>query len=517
MASTDAELARPGHSPGQWLLNVGTGYVDAATGAVVYLLLTPLLVRHLGLEVYGIWVLSHAIASYLNLFDLGLGEAQVRFHSRYAARGRDDLVRRLIGSIAAAMLVAGALAALTGAVVTMLPYERVFEVSSALAGDLRVVMLVLAAQVLVAIPASVLDDVYEATERFDVRNARSIALRLAAAGAIVLLVRQECGIVALALVGLITTCVELLLDVLILRRLQPGLMRVRVGFQPRIWARIRHFTVWASIDDLLAEASSYVDEILLAVFLPIALLTPYALAGSLSGAILLAIHPIVVTLFPRAVALHARRNLAVLRKLLLLGCKGLTAIIAPAVLFLSMFGQVTLEWWVPEGAAATSLPLIALLALDAAVSVFLWPASIVLAACGRVRLVVLLTVLEIVLEVTLMAVLTPQFGLVGVACACLIANTAVGLLIELPAAARLIGMPLVTLWWSTVPRLALALVPAAGVAWCLQRWLAPADLAELSITACAIAVIYFLGFWLVGSSPAERREVSALWRQARGD
>ena len=60
----------------RWLLSVGLGYAEIAVGAVIFIVMTPLLVSRLGAEAYAVWVLGHAIAAYLRMFDLGLDVEQ---------------------------------------------------------------------------------------------------------------------------------------------------------------------------------------------------------------------------------------------------------------------------------------------------------------------------------------------------------------------------------------------------------------------------------------------------------
>jgi len=68
-----------------------SGYARDVVEAVVFLLVTPLLISVLGLEQYGIWSLLWAVLGVLNLLALGLGPSVVKFVAD--ARGRGDVGR----------------------------------------------------------------------------------------------------------------------------------------------------------------------------------------------------------------------------------------------------------------------------------------------------------------------------------------------------------------------------------------------------------------------------------------
>ncbi|HYP19597.1 MAG TPA: hypothetical protein VEY08_05935, partial [Chloroflexia bacterium] len=76
----------------QFLKNSISGYVSSATMIAIGLLLTPLLVRQLGHQAYGVWVLVTSLAIYLTLLDLGVADAVTRYVARArAVHDRDQV------------------------------------------------------------------------------------------------------------------------------------------------------------------------------------------------------------------------------------------------------------------------------------------------------------------------------------------------------------------------------------------------------------------------------------------
>src|SRR5688572_8738829 len=246
----------------QWLLNVASGYADLAVGGVIFILLTPLFIRYLGVEGYAVWVVSHTITFYLHFLDLGFGSAQVRFHAQLAARGELDDVARLTRTTAISLLVSGLVATIVGLGVALGPASWWIDTSPAFETDFRTVLVLLVINLMVAFPASVLDNLYDGLQRFDIQNARSIVLRLITASAQVVLLMQGHGLVALAALELAMSCLLLVVDGVLLNRLMPGLLRLRLVFDNAMWQRMRSFALWDSLDDLLVEGTPKLNNLL---------------------------------------------------------------------------------------------------------------------------------------------------------------------------------------------------------------------------------------------------------------
>ena len=74
-----------------------------AVGMVIPFFLTPIVVRTLGATAYGVWILAVSTVAYLNLLDLGLRSAVIRFVSKADAQGK---IEDAGNAIAAAIMTA---------------------------------------------------------------------------------------------------------------------------------------------------------------------------------------------------------------------------------------------------------------------------------------------------------------------------------------------------------------------------------------------------------------------------
>ena len=500
----------------RWLRNIGFGYAETAVAGLIYVVLTPFLIDRLGTEAFAVWLISNAITFYLGFLDLGFGEAQVRFHARFAALDKTALVKHLVATTSISLLLAGVAAAVIGLTIALGMPTSWLELSSELETDFRVVLGILAVNFLIAFPASALENVYEGAQRYDLLHLRSIGLRIVELLVLLLLVSQGHGVVVLAAVDLATTCLGLLIDLFLVNRLVPGLLKLPMRFDARLWRRIRPFALWASIDEILAEGSANLDEILIGVLLPLSLLTPYAVCLAVAGLVPLAVRPIVDTFFPLAAGLHARKQDADIGRLLFAGTKLTLIVAAPLAVFLCVFGATAVHLWIPSISSDVSDALVVILAINCLFSAYLWTSTIILMAVNRIRLIVVITAVEMVVEVVMIVALAPRFGLIGVAIAGLCANVAAGAAIELPIVVRLLHYPIGSFLAATLGRTIIACVPSAIVALALRQVMEVPGWTFLAGAAFAVAVSGLAGFAFVGTTAAERAQLREVWRELRG-
>jgi len=112
--------------------SIGTRGVSIVVGLVTL----PLMLRYLGTELYGLWVVLTSFATLLVFADLGLGQGVV--NGIAAAEGKDQ--RRKIASLVASafymlVVVAFVVGCIFAGVYTLVPWDEVFNVRSASAAE----------------------------------------------------------------------------------------------------------------------------------------------------------------------------------------------------------------------------------------------------------------------------------------------------------------------------------------------------------------------------------------------
>ena len=74
-------------------------YINLIISTIIPLLYTPIMLRILGQEEYGLYSLSNSVISYLTLLNFGFGTAIIRFISKFRIEGDHDKIEGVTGLI----------------------------------------------------------------------------------------------------------------------------------------------------------------------------------------------------------------------------------------------------------------------------------------------------------------------------------------------------------------------------------------------------------------------------------
>lgn len=112
--------------------SVATGVLAKGALLLSALLVTPLVLRYLGKEGYGLFVTITAVVSWLQLSNLGIGAGLQNSLTEAVAKGSAEQQRALVSTAFFAIIAITAVLCITcGAALAWLPWERVFPASDA--------------------------------------------------------------------------------------------------------------------------------------------------------------------------------------------------------------------------------------------------------------------------------------------------------------------------------------------------------------------------------------------------
>src|ERR1700692_3753983 len=167
-------------NPRRFALNVGMNWIAMAVSMVVPFFLTPFVIRSLGVTAYGIWILAVSTVSYLNVLDLGLRSAIIRFVSKAEAQGKPEDATSTIGAaLWVRLLISSGVAILS--IILALAFPHLFKVPPDMQRAAQITVLMCALGVAITLVSGVFGAVLAATHRFDVLSSISAVQTLARA------------------------------------------------------------------------------------------------------------------------------------------------------------------------------------------------------------------------------------------------------------------------------------------------------------------------------------------------
>lgn len=386
--------------------------------AAMQLACTPLFIRVLGVESYGLIGFALTLTALLQVMDLGLAPTINRMLSRFAAGHEDandarDAARTLeIGSCVTAAIVALLLAISAGAI------ARVWLRDATLGdAELRRALMLMAVTIAAQLPATYYQSALLGVRRaYEMNVARAVAATLAMGGAALVVTTVSASVTAYFAVHAIVA----ILHVAVLRWLFWRSMPEGAGarFRPDVLRTAWKFTAAMTAITIGGVVVTQVDRLIVIRLVPLEQFGYYALAWTVAGGLAVITLPAMNTLFPRFSGTFAAGDAAQLRAAYHDGAQLLSVLLLPTAAVVALFANPILNAWTGNATVARhAAPLVTLLAAGMALNGLMHAVYALQLAAGETRLALRLTIVQVVVIVPVVTFLAWRYGALGAACA----------------------------------------------------------------------------------------------------
>lgn len=490
--------------------NVAASYMGTVAEGVVFVLLTPFLVRMLGLAGFGLWTLAAALADWMQLFDLGLREAVMKYTAAHQARSEAVGVRRLAETALFVYAILGGIVAAAVAGVAWLGAPLLVADAEAL-DTLRAALLVLGISTALSFPAGLAGSVLEGLSRFDLLNlfrTGHAALRLVL---VVIALQFDTGVIGVAVAELVARLALHAARWSAIRKSYPELLPRPVPHRGD-FARLFGFGIWNALRQGTEVMAARLYEPVLAMFAGLPSVGAFYAGRRVATMPAEAIVPMAGVLFPLASELDADGRVATLRQTLLKTTKFALMLALPVAMVLSMGAAPIQQNWLGNRApeAEDVMQVFAVVFLVVAANM---PAESMLLGLGHARLLALCGLAQTGLTLAVGVPLTRLSGAVGLAFGALVAVVAGQALIQMPLAAIRCGVPLQHFLRKAIVPPILAAAPVAAGMYGLRDILAFGGLASIAAWVSGALGSYGALCWWLGLDAEERRFVRSQIRR----
>jgi O-antigen/teichoic acid export membrane protein len=450
---------------GQFFRNVVVNWLAMLMNMLVPFFLSPFTVHHLGLALYGVWVLVISSVVYFNLLDLGLRNAVVRFVAKAHASGdHDEAVR--VASTAVWMRVAIGLLIFLLAALLAFVFPHIFSILPSLYLQVRLTVLLTALGIAMTLIFGITGAILSAIHRFDLISSVTTVRALVRAGGFVWLLSHGHGIVWLAgweltvavLVGVAQSCLCL--------REYPELRRgfgiLHMETARKIWL----YGSYASLITLAGAVLYYSDNVVVGAMLGVTTVTYYAIAGNLSASAREVVSALSSTFTPMASSLEAVGKNEQLRRLLVQGTRASLLVYLPIACVLAIRGQSFVNLWMGREYGQTAGVILKILILNHVLTTANVTSCGIAYGMGKHRPLVIWAIIEAVLNLALSVVLARQIGIYGVAWGTAIAGGICNLMFWPRYISRLVPIdPWEYIWSAWLPAFAAVIPFLLGCYW----------------------------------------------------
>lgn len=441
-----------------------------AAQVVVAFALAPVVFRGLGDDRYGVWSFAESVIAYLMLFDLGVASALVRFVPRLMAQHDQAGVNRVFSACLAFFASAALVAGLVGGAVMYFVADHL-KVPDEMRGEVRIVLLAVAANFVAVLPLSVFPTMLEGLNAFTAKTMTRTTILILRIPATLWVIRGESPLLGLIVLLSVSNLVESAAMAALVFRRVPGLRFVPRQVDRATLRMIRGYSIDAFVVMIAGRLSYNTDALVIGAMLNAAAITPFSFAYRLIDQSRSLLRQCTTTLTPAISASEARGDLAAVRGYFLHGTRLVLYFALPLQAALFILGKRFLSVWLPDsGVADAAGPTLWVLAGTLSFTIAQSAAARVLYGTGHIRQFARAALAEGVANLVISMMLVRPLGIVGVAWGTAIPHV-VFCVFTVVYASRLIGVRPGEYLRAWAAPLALTLLPTAvGL---LRVWTVP--------------------------------------------
>jgi O-antigen/teichoic acid export membrane protein len=506
-APVSARPQSPGHAR-----NIVSNWATYLISGAISFFLSPFIVRHLGNSAYGVWVLLVSLTGYLGFLDLGIRGAVTRYIAKFHSQGEHEESSRTISSACGLFSSAGLLSLVAAFLFAVIVVPH-FKLPPGYYRTAQFVVLIAGANVALSLISGVFGGLLVGLQRFELHNSIALSVMCLRAVATVLALLHGYGLVSLALIQLGSTVVELILGIFLSRRLYPEVQIAFDKFDRAHVALIFSFGVFAFLLQISNYLIYYTDALVIGTFLPVGMITFFAIAGNLTIYARELVGGFSRTMTPLASKLEAETGHNSLQETTLRSARYCTLLMLPIFVTFMLRGHLFIALWMGPSYADLSGRVLWILSLPWFVGASASVSASVILGIGRHKKVVPVALAEGFGNLILSIILAKPLGVIGVAWGTTIPNIAVSLLFWPWYIRKVLGIPLRQYVWSNWIVPVAAVLPFAGCTYLASRFWPAHNLFGFFVQVACLLPAALLGIWLLGLSREERK---AYGRQIAG-
>lgn len=403
----------PTAKPPSFLKNLASFYGTDLVMVAVFLLLTPMLLRHFGAVRFGAMAIADSVLGYLGLLNLGLQPSVTRFVAEAQAQGRHDRSNQLMSTAFALFTVLGGIGALVACVLAW-NAEALFHLDASVAVECATFIAIKGVELAVMLPLGVYSAAnYGVGNMVNMNVIRSFGGVVEVASVLVI-VYLGGGLVAFSLAALANTVLGGLLQRVAMRKVLPQMQIAPRHVRRDTAKELLSYGSFYSLDAVIVLLVMKSDELVIGTSLGAASVAAYSVASKTVNATLRGVARLSQPLIPEFSAAAARGEMDEIRRRFMRLMDASLAMSAGAAIVFGLFGHTLITGWLhlaPEELPQGVIWCFALFLLTVSpISV----ASPYIGAVGLLPKLALIGIWEGLANLALSLILVRYLGLTGV-------------------------------------------------------------------------------------------------------
>ncbi len=453
----------------------------------------PFIIRTLGNEMYGIWILIGTLLSYMGLLDLGIFSGVQRFISRGISKERGDEINIVVNTSLGIFALAGIVIIVISVFASGLVY--LFTNDANLMLICQRIMLFMGIAFGVSFPLRVFEGILAGFMRHDIAAVSSSLAFIIQSCLIVLFLHSGFGILSMAVIASCTMLAQYMAQYFLARKVYKGLKLSSSFFRKNMVRELFGYGVYGFITQIAGMLRLRTGNIVIAAFLGLSGVTFYSVATRFLDYFDSLVVNALGFSTPLFSQIEGAGDLESLKKSFI----GFTE----ASIFLCVFigsclifyGHPFIIRWLGEE-FETSYYILLLLIIPTTISLMLGSSTRLLFGISKHRFFSFIAIAEGVLIACCILVVTRSIGIYGVAIGAGAPLLVTRLVIVSIYVCRQIGLSLSQFYVKILSATLKALIPCLAYYLCIREFLS-ASYARLAIAVLGQAAVYLILGWFL--------------------
>lgn len=373
----------------------------------------PLLVKHMGVERFGILTLAWVVIGYLSLLDMGLGRALTKLVAEKLGSGLEETIPSLIWTALVIMCSLGVVIAVIAMVLSPLLIKDVLNIPAELKHETISTFYLLSGSVPIVIISVAFRGVLEAHQRFDIINGIRIPLGIYSFLAPLAVLPFSINLFFIVLILVIGKLVGLLIQFIFCLRVVPSLKHA-ITFKSSNAVMLFKFGSWMTVTNIISPLLIYADRFFIGSLISVTAVAYYATPVEMVLKLLMISGALTGVLFP-AFSTSFETDPKRSEKLFQRGVKYVFLMIFPFSLLIVTFAHEGLNLWLGMEFSENSTVVLQCSAAGVLLLCLGQVPFAMIQGAGRPDLTAKLHFIELIIYIPVLVLFTKTYGINGVA------------------------------------------------------------------------------------------------------
>lgn len=384
-------------------------------GILVALVLTPYIIGHIGIKMFGIWAIVGVLTGYFGLLDFGIETSFVKYISEFYTKRDYKKINQVVNTGFIFYSIFAMVIIISGFFVISL-LLNLFNIPQELYGEARFVFLLGIIVFAISNAVSPFGAIQGGLQRMDITNKISIAISIPMIIGTVFFLESGYGLPGLMVNNAIILVISRIINIIIAFKILPGLRFNPFLFSKGMLKKLFGFGYklqFAKIADIITFQTG---RLLIAYFLNIGLVGFYQLGEAITQKIREVSLLLVSAILPAASEMDAKQEKEKLQELYIKGSKYLIFVSFPLVFFVIASAHLIMLIWMGPGYEKSAC-VIQLLAIGYLVNLVCGVGVSLGAAVGKPQFQMKAAIITAISNIILSIILIIVIGFMGVAIA----------------------------------------------------------------------------------------------------